>query len=276
MIVPAEITAAVLAVRKKVRSLKTDEFNKHSGYHYVSIDTYYEKVATLATEVGLVWRGRQTACELIEGQGKSKDHLYMKVTMAYDVMCGAAHVDHYASFTVLLPYSGAQTTGIAVSYADKVFMRTTFCVPTGEQDADAEAQDKGSDLWPKQSRPDLLDDPRAASSQENKPITLPPRVRPGSEPLPDADGVFPEVDTDLFPAFGDGLPIATKAKVNEKSIGILVETFKTFMPMVKSVKKLKEWHADNAGVLDLIQNIDPSARTAIQGMFSARFDQLNN
>lgn len=276
--IPAEITAAILAVRKSVRSLKTDAFNKHDNYSYVSIDTYYEKVATLANEAGLVWRGRQTECTLIEGQGKTKDRLYMRITMSYDVMAGAASVDHYSSFTILLPHSGAQTTGIAVSYADKVFMRTTFCVPTGEQDADAEPS--GQPLV-KQYDP-LLDVPEAPpvrpasiSTQEDAPITLPPRVRPGSKPAHDEDGVIPEVDPNIFPSFGGGMPIATKAQVNAKSIGILVETFKTFMPLCKSVTGLKAWHADNAGVLDLIQSIDPTARTKIQGMFSARFEQLN-
>lgn len=277
MTIPAEITAAVLAVRKRVRSIKTDEYNKHDGYSYVSIDTYYEKVATIATEENLVWRGRMTECMLVPDQGKNKDRLFLRITMAYDMMCGTSCVDHYAQFTFLLPHSGAQTTGIAASYGDKVFMRTAFCVPSGEGDADAEPQQDRSSR--QMSAPDpMLDEPmvtKTSSTQEDKPYVLPPRVRPGSEPAADDDGVIPTVANEVATSYVDGMPCFDKGKVNEKSIAIIVEVFKTFMPMCKSISKLKQWHADNAGVLDMVQSIDKGAHQNIRDMFRARFDQLS-
>jgi len=277
MTIPAEITAAVLAVRKRVKSIKTDEYNKHDGYSYVSIDTYYEKVATIAAEENLVWRGRMTECSLVPDQGKNKDRLFLKVTMAYDMMCGASFVDHYSQFTFLLPHSGAQTTGIAASYGDKVFMRTAFCVPSGEGDADAEPQQETS-TKPARSYDPMLDVPAPGNAvafvQEDKSYTLPPRVRPG-EPAHDSDGVITSVGNEVATAYVDGMPSIDKGKVNEKSIAIIVEVFKTFMPMCKSISKLKQWHADNAGVLDIVQSIDKAAHQSIRDMFRARFDQLN-
>lgn len=296
--VPAEVIEAIRLARSKIKSIKRDEFNPHDKYNYVSIDTYYEKVASIATEAGLVWRAREKSFELIENQGGRKDRTYVRSTLVYDTFCGGASSMDHMEITVLLPLIGAQTTGQLYSYADKVFLRTTLCVPTGEKDADAEGQDEflspigrktnlvaagdgtvGDILARQPGSPTTTSIiPSGGSFDPLKGDDIPDflnRPAPGSEPLHDSDGVFPVVDTKLFPSFADGLPIGKVDAIDAKGIGIIEEVFKVFMPLVKTQKALTQWHTDNVPTLDVVEKIDPNAYLRIKSMLRVRFDELN-
>jgi hypothetical protein len=70
--------------------------------------------------------------------------------------------------SILHPIQGAQTIGSAMSYVDKVFMRQTFAVATGEKDIDADATNPGAfDLDPPKPAP------KPVAKAVEKPIDLP-------------------------------------------------------------------------------------------------------
>lgn len=294
MNVPAEIVAAILSVRKDMTSIKKDEFNPHDRYDYVSIDRYYEKVATMASKAGLIWRAREKSFELVENQGGKKDRTYARAAFIYDLFVGAACSMDHMTITIFAPVAGAQTTGQLYSYADKVFMRTTFCVPSGEKDADATETEEVrarpvADPFPVPSVPQFTNPPRGmtegtagpaqthngASTDDLRPpafLQRPVPERFQKVPTHDADGVV--YDTDLCPSYADGLPIASAPKVDDKAAEILYEIFRTFMPKIKSQGALTKWHGENLPALEKVEKVSPTVHLKIKALFRDKFEEL--
>lgn len=294
MTVPAEIVAAILAVRKDMKSIKKDEFNPHDRYDYVSIDRYYEQVATMASAAGLIWRAREKSFELVENQGGKKDRTYARAAFIYDLfVSGACSMDHM-TITIFAPVAGAQTTGQLYSYADKVFMRTTFCVPSGEKDADATETEElrnrpATDPFPIPSVTQFTGLPLTVPSgiadlsmttptpQEDdlKPPSFLQRPVPGAfqrAPTHDADGVV--YDSDLCPSYSDGLPVASVGAINAAAAETLYEIFRTFMPKIKSQAKLTQWHGENLPAFEAVEKINPTIHLKIKGLFRDKFEEL--
>jgi hypothetical protein len=131
-----ETIKAIIATREQVGSLGKSAMNPHGRYKYVSIDTYYEKVATTAAKNGLSWIASETAFEVMADVGKTG---VIKAT--YDVALmheKGDYIPKFSTLTIIHPIQGAQTVGSAMSYLDKVFMRQLFSVATGEKDSDAD------------------------------------------------------------------------------------------------------------------------------------------
>jgi len=131
----AVITAAVIKTRKDVGTLGKAAVNPHGNYKYVSIDKYYEVVASAAAKNGLFWTISEVKSTLNPNIGKTGvlDATYT-ITMYHE---SGAVAYEFSRITMVHPIQGAQTVGSAMSYVDKVFMRQIFAVSTGEEDADA-------------------------------------------------------------------------------------------------------------------------------------------
>lgn len=143
-----DIPSAIAAVTKRVPSLIKEEENKFAKYSYVSIDAYYEAVAKLMAEVGLVLVTREVSCDVIEvlatsekrGRDGEKAQLraFARTTYECDAYLGTQHVKALSRITVMHGITGPQTAGSSASYAEKVFFRVIFKVVTGEPDGDAQ------------------------------------------------------------------------------------------------------------------------------------------
>lgn len=131
----AVITAAVIKTRKDVGTLGKAAVNPHGNYKYVSIDKYYEVVASAAAKNGLFWTISEVKSTLNPNIGKTGvlDATYT-ITMYHE---SGAVAYEFSRIAMVHPIQGAQTVGSAMSYVDKVFMRQIFAVSTGEEDADA-------------------------------------------------------------------------------------------------------------------------------------------
>lgn len=130
-----EVVAAIVAAGTEMPSLIKGDRNQHGGYNFVSVDKYYEEVASVALKNGISWKFRETASDLVD-TGRA---MAMRFAYAVDVIHGPSGKVWSDFFTtsILHPLQGAQTAGSALSYADKLFMRTTFHIVTGEGDADS-------------------------------------------------------------------------------------------------------------------------------------------
>lgn len=119
-------------------NLRKGDQNQHGGYAYVSIDDYYEKAAKVVTDAGLTWKIRETNCETFETPGRNGPTMAVRTTYEIDLMHEAGElVEGFFRATITHPLQGAQTAGSSMSYLDKLFLRTTFHIVTGEKDADA-------------------------------------------------------------------------------------------------------------------------------------------
>lgn len=131
-----ETIKAIIATREQVGSLGKSAMNPHGRYKYVSIDTYYEKVAVAAAKNGLSWIASETDFQIMPEVGKTG---IIKATYNVSLMhTSGDYIRDFTTLTIMHPIQGAQTVGSAMSYLDKVFMRQLFSVATGEKDGDAD------------------------------------------------------------------------------------------------------------------------------------------
>lgn len=161
----AVIAAAIVKTRKDIGTLGKAAVNPHGNYKYVSIDKYYEVVASAAAKNGLFWTISEIKSNLNPnfGKGGFMESTYT-VTMYHE---SGAVVYEFSRIPMIHPIQGAQTVGSALSYVDKVFMRQIFAVSTGEEDADATNPD---DI--KLTKPDAFAIDNAAKPPEN-PVPAP-------------------------------------------------------------------------------------------------------
>lgn len=184
------ITKSMLEKIKQITdeapSLKKGERNEGAGFNFVGIDTFYERVARLANDIGLNWVNVEEGIEIIPIGDQvivlQKFRLDLFDTETGDVAEG------FFKLTVPAPFSDAQTAGISLSYFDKAFMRSTFKVVTGEKDADhmAKPRDKAppKKQEPRQEVPESKPEPKAmkskeADSERPDPSEQKPKGKPG-------------------------------------------------------------------------------------------------
>lgn len=264
-----EIYDTILKIRKDVPSIKHDTENKHDSYTYVSIDRYYTSVASVISKHGLVWRTRMVAFDLLEAQGKNKDRTYVRASFAYDLQVGDSFIQDYMTVPIVAPLTGAQTTGTVFSYAEKVFMRVTFCVATGEEDADHGRQERDGiqdDFIPQRASPaSAMQGSTEHSAQVN-----------GSAVTHDEQTgeVYPDNMTEIAPQFADGLPLVDTRKINQQAIKTIEEIFRVFMPKVRSERALRDWHTENLAAKERVKTLDPAAAERISAMFKDKADSF--
>ena len=129
--IPKEIAEALFATAKAVAAnpLVKDMQNEFAKFKYVPIDSYYAAIPPLALKHGLFWRCRETE---VNAEGKT-----FKFCYSFDLIHeSGATVEGYDVVTIFHPAQGAQSSGSARSYADKLFMRTAFKCVTGEKDSE--------------------------------------------------------------------------------------------------------------------------------------------
>jgi hypothetical protein len=134
---PASIAASIIAVKKQVRQIGTDERNEHGKYRYVSVDRFYERIGPMMAEAGIALLIDETDSEVKEGKS-GNPWLFAHYALAFMHEDGSVSAPMRRSLA--MPINGPQTYGAAQSYIEKQFLRQVFKIPTGEHDADETAQ----------------------------------------------------------------------------------------------------------------------------------------
>jgi hypothetical protein len=131
------VLKTIIGVANAIHQLKKTTENAHARYKYVPIDDFYREAAVICKARGLLWTIRETSCEHV-GHTKTRggDVPVFKYRYEFDMFTEAGMIKSYTSLSVLHPLQGPQTSGSALSYAEKMMMRTTFKIATGEEDAD--------------------------------------------------------------------------------------------------------------------------------------------
>lgn len=141
----AVVYTAIAEAAKAMPVLRKGDKNPHGNYSYVSVDDFYESAGSVVHAHGITWAVRETGTDLIvvgEKQvgGKAVPQWAMKFHYEFDLMhTNGVRLEEFFSCTIVHPIQGAQTSGSAMSYAVKLFLRSTFAIVTGEKDADATA-----------------------------------------------------------------------------------------------------------------------------------------
>lgn len=129
---PKVVANALAKVQSSVKTMGFDSNNEFAKYKYVSIDKYYDVVRPLLVDAGLMIIPDE------EESSVSEDRKLYKTRIKFTILHESGEYwDFPIRRTVILPFTGAQSCGSALSYAEKFCMRTLFKMTTGEEDADA-------------------------------------------------------------------------------------------------------------------------------------------
>lgn len=135
-----ELSVAVAKVMAEVKRLAKDDRNAHGGYNYVSVDDVKDMIRPLMAKNGLELVVTETDWGLEQLTSKDgKISINARFVFSIFLRHSSGECDAAERTTVMLPFTGAQTTGAAKSYAIKEWIKGRFLVSTGEKDADADS-----------------------------------------------------------------------------------------------------------------------------------------
>jgi hypothetical protein len=196
----------------------------------------------------------------------------------------------YDRISIFHPLQGAQTSGSAASYAEKLFMRKAFKVVTGEKDADAVDQDfSGTSLGPV----DLSLPPPNTTSQPSptniekapeEPKPVPEKVSSVSkDPSPKAPAPGEKTGTDEIQNLGDyviedgdGTTILREIKEPATTNWDLIfDVFETFLSDCKSMKETKEFWTGNTKAIELLKDGDPKVHKKLVALFKEHQSEVS-
>jgi len=140
-----EINKAICAVMAEVKRLEKAGLNAFDKYNFTSIDDFKDHIRPLLAKHGLNVSISEHGIEIVpleNSQGKMKTNV--RVTFAITLSHVSGEVAPSDVSTVILPYTGAQTAGIAKSYAIKEWIKGRFLASSGDvaEEADMRRQDE--------------------------------------------------------------------------------------------------------------------------------------
>ena len=248
------IAAAMIKIAQAVPQLGKADRNQFAKYNYVSIDKYYEGIAKLAAANGIMWQPREIHTAIEKDVGKDGA---LRITYAFDLYHESGDcIEEFSKFTILHPIQGAQTAGSALSYADKLFMRSAFKVVTGEQDADASDPDDLKIKERVKQEPAVKEVLKAFPDAE----VVDARPKGASAPEGAEADVTDRIDDEGFNIFkSDATDYNTIAKVCIR-----------IAPTAQSESDLMRFWTVNMGVIDRMKNEAPKLYAKVKEEFTKR------
>jgi hypothetical protein len=241
-----QVISALVNAAKAMPSLVKGARNEHGGYNYVSIDSMYENIAQVALGFGLTWKAREVSFDVMPDFGK---YGTIVTGYAFDLMheeTGTIWTDFFAC-SIAHPPQGAQTAGSALSYADKLFMRTVFKVQTGEKDADAT---DGSEMTHKPAT-DMFAPAPVVGQVLGKALPIVGHLSNADDPKPVSRDGYGQDQANAFLAM-----------------------LRVFIPDAKTSDELKQFWNGNITELEALKSWSPKDRAEADAMFKARNQAL--
>jgi hypothetical protein len=156
-----KLNAAIAAVMAEVVRLQKADENKFGHYNYTSVDDFKDALRPLLAKHGLTIHLTEAGpVETVEQERKTVGGKDAALIAKYVFSITLEHVDGEVGkeekITVMLPYTGAQTSGAARSYAVKEWGKSRFLMSSGDtDDADTMKQEEygGAVLSKKDAKP---------------------------------------------------------------------------------------------------------------------------
>ena len=126
-----QINVAINAAMKKIKQLRKDDRNPHGNYSFASIDAFLDMCRPICSEHGLHPQVNSVNSETFNaGNGK----LWAKFSYLIAMGHVSGETTEPVGMDIMLPLTGAQTSGSAQSYAVKQFLRGLLLISTGDKD----------------------------------------------------------------------------------------------------------------------------------------------
>lgn len=135
--IPAPIAEALFKIAEEIRPLAKSEYNEHNSYTFVPIDDYYAHLQPLCIKHGLLVVPVERDQKFI--YINNKPVLSVAYSFRFIHRSGVSWCDKDEIRRVRLYFTGAQSSATAQSYLHKAYFRGLWCMITGEEDADVEA-----------------------------------------------------------------------------------------------------------------------------------------
>lgn len=143
---PAGLSSAKAAVMKEIKRLEKLHENKHAGYAFASVDDFKDEMRPLFAKNGLDLHVSEESYDLVphksvDKNGKDKEGTIAKIRFKFVLNHVSGESSEPTFFTVCLPYTGAQTSGAAQSYAIKEGVyKGLFQASSGDVSEEADLQ----------------------------------------------------------------------------------------------------------------------------------------
>ncbi len=135
---PKMIANALFQIQGAIDTLGYDSDNNFANYRYVSIDKYYQEIRPLMNEAGIL-----IIPDELESSVSDDRKLYRAVYQFTILHKDGAVWNFPIRRSITLPFTGAQSAGSALSYLEKITMRTIFKINSADQDSiDADSLEK--------------------------------------------------------------------------------------------------------------------------------------
>ena len=135
---PKMIANALFQIQGAIDALGYDSDNNFANYRYVSIDKYYQEIRPLMNEAGIL-----IIPDELESSVSDDRKLYRAVYQFTILHKDGAVWNFPIRRSITLPFTGAQSAGSALSYLEKITMRTIFKINSADQDSiDADSLEK--------------------------------------------------------------------------------------------------------------------------------------
>lgn len=271
-----------------IPSLKKGTRNNEAGFSYVSIDDYYDQVASILRDNGLIWTITENGCEFVK-----LDEWYAKFTYLFNLfdiddtsgvdIDGCTVLSRWPSeISLIHPLQDAQTTGSAMSYAEKIYLRTMFKVVTGEADADAFARSRkkrtlqapANQTTQETDAFDEVPAPRTKTVTNNTgPVTSNTKRISAEEAKRQTDEFaaidFPAVSAARIPD-DQNLPPATDAMMVEAKCNAVIRA----LMAVESKPELNDWKKKYEPMIEEIKASPSDQYARLQGVFAEKLAAL--
>ncbi len=127
----ANINAAINAAMGQIQKLAKGDRNQHGNYSFASVDAFLDMCRPICAEHGLHPQVDSVGTETF-GAGNGK--LWAKFSYRLAMGHTSGEKTDAVGMDVMLPLTGAQTSGSAQSYAVKQFLRGLLMISTGDKD----------------------------------------------------------------------------------------------------------------------------------------------
>lgn len=139
----AEFGAAICAVMAEVRRLEKKGRNEFAKYDYTSSDDFKDAIRPLFAKHGVDIEIEEEGVDFKEIKDeKEKQKFVVAYRFSVTLMFGREQ-SKPTHITVVLPFVGPQTTGIARSYALKEWLKGRFLLTSGDTSDEADALASG-------------------------------------------------------------------------------------------------------------------------------------
>ena len=127
----SKINTAIASAMEEVQKLPKDDSNEHGNYSFASIDKFLDACRPILAARGLHPNIDGVASDtFMAGSNKLWGKFSYRISMHHE----SGQSTEPSGIDIMLPLTGAQTSGSAQSYALKQYLRGLLMISTGEKD----------------------------------------------------------------------------------------------------------------------------------------------